>query len=89
VEHAFHSGGQVLDLGPGAQPYKYNFSRDEVSVEWTLMIPRGWRSLLARAQMARPRARIVLAQRLSPAAKRVIRRVLGWKGALRRKKPRS
>jgi CelD/BcsL family acetyltransferase involved in cellulose biosynthesis len=86
VEHAFRSGITILDLGPGAQTYKYSFARLERSIDWVLLIPPGWRSLPARAQMVRPRARILLAQRLTPSAKRVVRRLLAWKGALQRKK---
>ena len=85
IERAFQSDATIFDLGPGAQTYKYSFARLERSIEWVLLIPRGWRSLPARAQMLRPRARILLAQRLTPGAKRVVRRLLAWKGALRRK----
>ena len=81
LEHAFSVGDRRLDLGPGGQPYKYEFTQTATSAEWILLIRRGRRSLLARAQLAPLRARIVIAQRLSPRAKRVVRRVLEWRPA--------
>jgi CelD/BcsL family acetyltransferase involved in cellulose biosynthesis len=84
LEHAFSVGDHRVDLGPGGQSYKYEFSQTASSVEWILLIRPGWRSLLARAQLARLRARIVLAQRLPPRAKRLVRRALAWRPALRR-----
>jgi len=89
VEHAFRRRGLLVDLGPGAQNYKYDFASSEVAIDWLLLIPRGWRSLLARPQMLRPRARIFLAQRVGPRAKRVVRRLLAMRGALRSNKPRQ
>jgi CelD/BcsL family acetyltransferase involved in cellulose biosynthesis len=81
LEHAFGAGDQRFDLGPGGQPYKYEFAQNASSVDWILLIPRGRRSLLARAQLAPLRARILTAQRLSPGAKRMVRRVLEWRPA--------
>lgn len=81
LEHAFGAGDQRFDLGPGGQPYKYEFAQNASSVDWILLIPPGRRSLLARAQLAPLRARILTAQRLSPGAKRIVRRVLEWRPA--------
>jgi CelD/BcsL family acetyltransferase involved in cellulose biosynthesis len=81
LEHAFSVGDQHLDLGPGGQPYKYEFAQSANSADWILLIPRGRRSLLARVQLVPLRARIVLAQRLSPKAKQVVRRILDWRAA--------
>ena len=75
LEHAFSVGDQHLDLGPGGQPYKYEFAQSANSADCTPG-SRGWRSLLARVQLVPLRARIVLAQRLSPKAKQVVRRIL-------------
>jgi CelD/BcsL family acetyltransferase involved in cellulose biosynthesis len=85
LEHAFSVGDGRFDLGSGGQSYKYDFSQTADSVEWALLIAPGWRSFLARAQLAPLRARVVLAQRASPRAKRVLRRALEWRGALRSK----
>jgi CelD/BcsL family acetyltransferase involved in cellulose biosynthesis len=85
LEHAFSVGDRRLDLGPGGQPYKYEFTQTANSAEWILLIPRGRRSLLARAQLAPLRARIVIAQRLSPRVKRVVRRVFEWRPAWARR----
>jgi CelD/BcsL family acetyltransferase involved in cellulose biosynthesis len=79
LEHSFNAAAERLDLGPGGQPYKYEFAQAANSVDWILLIPRGRRSLLARAQLAPLRARILTAQRLSPAAKRVLRRLMEWR----------
>jgi CelD/BcsL family acetyltransferase involved in cellulose biosynthesis len=86
LEHAFGAGDQRFDLGPGGQPYKYEFAQNANSVDWILLIPRGRRSLLARAQLAPLRARILTAQRLSPGAKRMVRRVLEWRPAWPRRR---
>jgi CelD/BcsL family acetyltransferase involved in cellulose biosynthesis len=79
LEHAFIVADQRLDLGPGGQPYKYEFTQTANSAEWILLVPRGPRSLLARAQLARLRTRMVTTQRLSLGAKRLFRRALAWR----------
>lgn len=86
LEHAFRAGDALLDLGPGGQPYKYEFSRMTHEVEWILLVPRGWRSLAARAQLARLRARMQLAKALSPRAKRMVRQLRTWSAGLRRRR---
>lgn len=93
LEHAFGAGASILDLGPGGQPYKYEFTQCASTAEWMLLIPRGRRSLLARAQMAPLRARMIMAQRLSPRAKRVVRRISStvreWTRRVGRDQPRD
>jgi CelD/BcsL family acetyltransferase involved in cellulose biosynthesis len=84
LEHAFRVGDTRVDLGAGGQWYKYNFSHTAESIQWSLLVARGWRSLLARAQLAPLRARIVLAQQMSPRAKHAIRRAATWCSAVRR-----
>lgn len=83
VEHAFETGDGVLDFGPGAQRYKYELASDDQALEWVLLVPHGWRSGLAHAQLARQRARQLLAQRLPPGAKRIVRRALAVATRLR------
>lgn len=84
LEHAFAVGDTRFDLGSGGQWYKYNFSQTAGSVDWVLLIPRGWRSFLARIQLAPLRARIMLAQRAPARAKRFVRRAWEWRAALGR-----
>jgi CelD/BcsL family acetyltransferase involved in cellulose biosynthesis len=81
LEHAFGAGDRRFDLGPGGQPYKYEFAQSANALDWVLLIPRGRRSLLAWAQLAPLRARILTAQRLSAGAKRIVRRVREWRPA--------
>jgi len=79
LEQSFSTGDRGLSLGPGGQRYKHELTSAARSVEWVLLIPSGLRSFLARAQLAPLRTRIVLAQRVSPEAKRVVRRLLEWR----------
>ena len=83
LEHAFAAGDTRLDLGPGAQSYKREVSETESSLVWTVLVPRGWRGALAGVQLAKPRARQLLARRLPPAAKHLVRRVLATTARLR------
>lgn len=83
LEHAFGAGDGLFDLGGGGQQYKHELTRTERTLEWTLLVPRGWRAPLAHAQLARRRARQALAQRLPPSAKRLVRRVLAVASAVR------
>ncbi len=83
LEHSFAAGGGYFDLGPGAQTYKRDLSHEERSLDWVLLVPRGWRAPLARGQFARLRAKQALARRLPPAAKRAIRRALAMVARLR------
>jgi len=76
VEHAFAIGDTRVDLGAGGQRYKYDFSQGTEAIDWILLIPPGRRSLFARAQLARLRVRIALAQRIPPRAKQIIRQAL-------------
>jgi CelD/BcsL family acetyltransferase involved in cellulose biosynthesis len=76
VEHAFAIGDTLVDLGAGGQRYKYDFSQGTEAIDWILLIPPGRRSLFARAQLARLRVRIALAQRIPPRAKQIIRKAL-------------
>ncbi len=87
LEHAFSVGDRHLDLGPGGQPYKSEFSKTQRTVEWILLVRSGLRSFPARAQMASMRARIVVAQRLSPELKQAIRRVRAWRPSWSRSQP--
>ncbi len=69
IEHAAEVGDSVYDLGAGAESYKYQFTRDEVMFESSLLVRRGLRPFHSPVQLLPYRAR----QRLSRALGRVRR----------------
>jgi CelD/BcsL family acetyltransferase involved in cellulose biosynthesis len=69
LEHGFTAGDSRLDLGAGAQPYKYRFSDSEDFLESMLIVRSGLKAPLARSQMLRARTRMALAQHLSTSTK--------------------
>jgi len=73
IEHAFDDHLARVDLGTGAQPYKLRFTDDVESIRWINAIPKGSMGPLARADLAPRRARVAVAQRLSPKTKQQIR----------------
>ena len=79
IEEAYARGGQRLDLGGGAQPYKLRFADGDAPIQWVTLFPRDRRYPLTRAQVAprhlRESARTV-AQGLSPETRRRIKRVV-------------
>ena len=83
LEHAFEMGDGLFDLGAGAQDYKRRISQAERSIDWVLLVPRGWRAPLARVQLIRQRIRQLLARRLPPGAKQLVRRALALASRLR------
>jgi CelD/BcsL family acetyltransferase involved in cellulose biosynthesis len=76
VAGAFEQRGRRLDLGAGEQAYKYRFADGEERLEWWVLVPRGRRSIVARAQVVGRRARRVVGRRLSPRQKTLLRRIL-------------
>jgi CelD/BcsL family acetyltransferase involved in cellulose biosynthesis len=75
IEHAFSAGDRRLDLGTGAQEYKLRFSDEADDILWTMVVPAGPRSMIARTQLLPQRVRLTVARRLPPGIKRSIRRV--------------
>jgi CelD/BcsL family acetyltransferase involved in cellulose biosynthesis len=84
LRHAFSVGDRRLDLGAGGQTYKYRFSDGEDQLEWVLLVRSGLKAPLARSQMLARRTRMMLAQRLSPSAKRLVRSALRFVAGLKR-----
>ena len=79
IEHAWSAGDERVVLGAGGQDYKYTLSDEEEAVEWTVLVPRGLRYPLTRAQLSamyvRRRALQWLSANTPPAAKQRIRRM--------------
>lgn len=76
IEDAIGRGDRRIDLGPGAQDYKLRMADGEDSVETETLVPRGAAYPLARARLAPYQARAGLSRRLTPDAKRRLRRLL-------------
>jgi CelD/BcsL family acetyltransferase involved in cellulose biosynthesis len=76
LKHGFEVGDCRLDLGAGAQPYKYRFSDSEDYLESLLIVRSGLKAPLARSQMLRARTRMALAERLPTSTKRRARHAL-------------
>ena len=77
VAAGFEGGYARLDLGAGAQDYKYRFADGEDQLEWTTLIPRGRRYALRRAAYAPDQARFAVSTRLSREQKLRIRELGG------------
>lgn len=69
-------GERTMSLGPGGQDYKYRLSNGEDSLHSHVLVPRGARYPLARLRLAPQQARQAFSRRLSPDAKRRLRRVV-------------
>jgi CelD/BcsL family acetyltransferase involved in cellulose biosynthesis len=68
-------GERTMNLGPGGQDYKYRLSTSEDCLRSSVIVPRGASYPLVRLRLAPRRARRALANRLSPSAKRRLRRL--------------
>lgn len=76
VRLGLERGYERLDLGPGAQDYKYRFSDAQDELVWQTLIPPGRRSPLAHALFGPTRARSVAARRLSDEQKARVKLLL-------------
>lgn len=72
---AAERGERTMSLGPGSQDYKYRLSNAEDRLRSSVVVPRGGSYPLVRLRLAPRRARRALASRLSPDAKRRLRRL--------------
>jgi CelD/BcsL family acetyltransferase involved in cellulose biosynthesis len=72
---AAERGERTMSLGPGAQSYKYRLSNEEDSLRSSVIVPRGRSYALVRLRLAPRQARRALAGKLSPDAKRRLRRL--------------
>ncbi|HSK91760.1 MAG TPA: GNAT family N-acetyltransferase [Euzebyales bacterium] len=67
LEHAYGTGREVFDLGPGLQDYKLRFAKDVLPGVEVLVVPAGGRRLRTLARVAPPRLREVARRRLRAA----------------------
>lgn len=77
LSDASERGERTMSLGPGGQDYKYRLSGSEDCVRSSVIAPRGASYPLVRMRLAPRGIRQTLARRLSPEAKRRLRRVFG------------
>jgi CelD/BcsL family acetyltransferase involved in cellulose biosynthesis len=68
-------GERSMNLGPGGQDYKYRLSTSEDCLRSSMIVPRGASYPLVRLRLLPRQARRALAGRLSPDAKRRLRRL--------------
>jgi CelD/BcsL family acetyltransferase involved in cellulose biosynthesis len=76
IEDASTRGTRCLDLGPGAQPYKYRLADREEMSRSVLLVPAGPRAPLLRAGVGTLTAVRTVFHRLSPDAQDLVRRSL-------------
>ena len=79
---AFDSGYRRLDLGGGAQDYKYRLADGEETLVWQTLAPAGIRSAAARMQLAPEDLRRRISRRLSPERRARLKRL--WRARGRR-----
>jgi CelD/BcsL family acetyltransferase involved in cellulose biosynthesis len=72
---AAERGERTMSLGPGGQSYKYRLSSSEDCLRSSLIVPRGPSYPLTRLRLLPRQARRAAANRLSPKAKRRLRRL--------------
>jgi CelD/BcsL family acetyltransferase involved in cellulose biosynthesis len=76
LEHAWSVGDSRLDLGAGAQEYKYSFADGQDVLEWVTIAPRAPRYPLTRLQLMPKHARERFALRLNPETRKRLRKAL-------------
>ena len=76
IEHAFGAGNDRVDLGAGAQDYKYRFADGEETLEWATVIPPGDRHWRTRLRLAPRYLRTAAARRVPGPARERIRRLV-------------
>jgi CelD/BcsL family acetyltransferase involved in cellulose biosynthesis len=74
LEHAWSVGDRRLDLGAGAQDYKYSFADGQDVLEWVTLAPRAVRYPLTRLQLMPRHMRERVAVRLNPATRARLRK---------------
>jgi CelD/BcsL family acetyltransferase involved in cellulose biosynthesis len=74
IRHAFEREDERVDLGPGAQPFKYRFADGERSLVWVDLVPSSRRRPLIIGALAAGQAR----RRISPLVPRTPKRALKW-----------
>jgi CelD/BcsL family acetyltransferase involved in cellulose biosynthesis len=75
IEHAWEHGDQRMDLGGGAQDYKYRFADSDDTLQWLSVVPRGRRYLLTRVRLAPLPLRRRVMGRLGPGSRARLRRL--------------
>jgi CelD/BcsL family acetyltransferase involved in cellulose biosynthesis len=75
LEHAWSVGDTRLDLGAGAQEYKYSFAESQDVIEWVTIAPRALRYPLTRLQLIPRHMRERVAIRLNPETRARLRQV--------------
>ncbi len=77
LRHAWSLGERRVDLGAGAQPYKYRLADNEDLLTWTTVVPHGPRYATARAGLAPAHFREAVGKRLPPEIKERLKAYLG------------
>jgi len=77
VQEGFDRGDRRLDLGQGAQPYKYRLADGEDCLNWLTLVPPGPHYGRAMVLLAPRRLRFAITTRLPPETKAQLRRLLG------------
>lgn len=76
IEQAHRSGKTRVDLGPGAQDFKYRFANAEEMLRWVALVPRGRRSGLRRAALHASRLKRAASEHVPERPRRIVKRVL-------------
>ncbi len=78
IEHAYDGDYELLDLGPGAQSYKYRLSDNETRATWHTTSQHGFGHQTQRLHLANSRARMALADTLPEDLKNRLKRIRRW-----------
>lgn len=77
LQDAIERGDERLDLGGGAQPYKYRLADSEEVIRWVTVLPRGSRYVLAQATTAPRHIRRAVLSRIPDDLKNRVKKALG------------
>jgi CelD/BcsL family acetyltransferase involved in cellulose biosynthesis len=76
LQHAWTTGDERFNLGPGGQSYKYRFADDEELLHWSQIAPHGRRYPLTRLALVPSQVRERLSSRLPDDARERVRRAI-------------
>jgi CelD/BcsL family acetyltransferase involved in cellulose biosynthesis len=77
IEHSFAAGDSSMDLGGGAQAYKYRLADSEEELLWGWTVPPGPRRTRVLASLAPTRAKRAVLERIPTQTKDKVKRLLG------------
>jgi len=77
IEHASSVGDKIVDLGPGAQQYKYRFANGETTLDWVTIVPPGPHYSRTRLHLLPKNLYRAVGSRIPDATKDRLKKIMG------------